>query len=307
MTTRAVVTLGASVVGALAFYRLSFDTFVLVLPSICSKRHLSEIFFVFFQEKKKKSGVLVKVCGLNSSEAAVLASKAGADLLGLIFVKKSKRYVDVDKAKEIVSAVDSYINKNGLITPDIGKVIKEREEVKDPSKWFKSQANRISSSIRTLGDKAAPLKVGVFMNHSVNDINHIVHQLHLDLIQLHGNEPEDMPLKLSRPSIRVIHVDKSSTLETLISQIKPGLSPIVMLDSKGGGTGKAFDWTLATKISKSIPIFLAGGLTPLNAKDAVDMVSPLGIDACGGLEKDGQKGVKDLRKIAAFVKSVRAL
>eukprot|EP00954_Amorphochlora_amoebiformis_P013133 1028976-Amorphochlora_amoeboformis.AAC.1 len=68
MTTRAVVTLGASVVGALAFYRLSFDTFVL--------------------EKKKKSGVLVKVCGLNSSEAAVLASKAGADLLGLIFVKK---------------------------------------------------------------------------------------------------------------------------------------------------------------------------------------------------------------------------
>mmetsp|Transcript_12860 Transcript_12860/g.26274 ORF Transcript_12860/g.26274 Transcript_12860/m.26274 type:complete len:116 (-) Transcript_12860:521-868(-) len=112
-----------------------------------------------------------------------------------------------------------------------------------------------------------------------------------------------MALKLCKPSIRVVHVDKDSTTDKLKKHIKAGYSSLLMLDSKGGGTGKKFDHKLATELSKDTPFLLAGGLTPVNVGDAVQSVHPLGVDACGGLEKDGQKGVKDLNKIAKYVQA----
>ena len=51
--------------------------------------------------------VKVKICGIQTLEAAQAASDAGADFLGFNFVRSSKRYIEPKKAKEICSQLRS--------------------------------------------------------------------------------------------------------------------------------------------------------------------------------------------------------
>ncbi|MGE0197266.1 MAG: phosphoribosylanthranilate isomerase [Simkaniaceae bacterium] len=47
---------------------------------------------------------LVKICGLTDPEEALAAALCGADFIGIIFARESKRYVDVDRALAIAKA-----------------------------------------------------------------------------------------------------------------------------------------------------------------------------------------------------------
>lgn len=70
------------------------------------------------------------------------------------------------------------------------------------------------------------------------------------------------------------------------------------------GTGRAFDWTLAAGVSK--PFFLAGGIHPGNAADAVRRLRPYAVDASSGVETNGYKdGEKDARAGAGRPRSER--
>lgn len=51
--------------------------------------------------------VRVKICGITRVEDAHAAIAAGADMIGLNFYKKSPRYVEVDRAREIRKAIGS--------------------------------------------------------------------------------------------------------------------------------------------------------------------------------------------------------
>ena len=48
----------------------------------------------------------------------------------------------------------------------------------------------------------------------------------------------------------------------------------MLLDSKGGGTGKSFDWDVGAEVQRNAPFILAGGLRPDNVADAVARVRP---------------------------------
>lgn len=57
---------------------------------------------------------LVKICGIRSLEAAIAACEAGADFIGLNFVESSQRYITLDKAKEIITAVKGSVKAVGV-------------------------------------------------------------------------------------------------------------------------------------------------------------------------------------------------
>jgi len=109
--------------------------------------------------------------------------------------------------------------------------------------------------------------------------------------------------------VQVIHVaDEKSVDEALkISQQVDAL----LLDSGNpnlkvkvlGGTGKVHNWKLSRRIveQSKVPVFLAGGLTPENVKQAIEQVQPFGLDLCSGVRTNGKL---DPVKLEAFFNNV---
>ena len=94
--------------------------------------------------------------------------------------------------------------------------------------------------------------------------------------------------------VQVIHVIDERTIDEAVK-----ISAIVdalLLDSGNpnleikelGGTGRVHNWTLSKKIveQSEVPVFLAGGLTAENVRQAIDQVQPFGLDLCSGVRTD---------------------
>lgn len=93
------------------------------------------------------------------------------------------------------------------------------------------------------------------------------------------------------------------TAAQVVAQIHPGPPAAVLLDSKGGGTGNSFDWTIGEEVQRRAPFILAGGLTPDNVGAAIAQVRPWCVDVSSGVETDG---VKDHAKIRAYIRNAKA-
>jgi phosphoribosylanthranilate isomerase len=107
---------------------------------------------------------------------------------------------------------------------------------------------------------------------------------------------------------QVVHVED----ETALAMI-PAHGPHVtgfLLDSgrpsqrELGGTGRVHDWAISAAFvaASPVPVFLAGGLNPGNAAEAVARVRPAGLDVCSGLRVDGRL---DAGLASAFVAAAR--
>jgi phosphoribosylanthranilate isomerase len=74
-----------------------------------------------------------------------------------------------------------------------------------------------------------------------------------------------------------------------------------------GGTGRTFDWQQASSAVKELSlhrkVVIAGGLTPDNVNEALEVLNPFGVDVVSGVE--ALPGKKDPEKVRAFVQRVR--
>ena len=70
-----------------------------------------------------------------------------------------------------------------------------------------------------------------------------------------------------------------------------------------GGTGVSFNWDILKNHSFKKPIFLAGGLTPKNVREAVNKVSPYAVDVASGVEKS--PGKKDYGLLKEFINNAK--
>ena len=71
-----------------------------------------------------------------------------------------------------------------------------------------------------------------------------------------------------------------------------------------GGTGKSFNWDVAANIPDGNKFILAGGLTPSNVAEAIDVANPWMVDVSTGVETAGEK---DQYKIEIFSSAVKAI
>ncbi len=147
------------------------------------------------------------------------------------------------------------------------------------------------------------LKVGVFVNSEIEEVNHIGAECGLDFLQLHGQESPDYCRRLSLPIIKALPVKDPG----IAAEIDQYPSATILLDSGSGtqfgGTGKTFPWEWALDARKKRNFFLSGGLNPENVRPAVHFFRPAGVDVCSGVESVA--GKKDVGKMAKFIKEVK--
>lgn len=140
------------------------------------------------------------------------------------------------------------------------------------------------------------IKVGVFVDDSLEKIQRFLDQDMIDIVQLHGNESPDFCKKINAPVIKVLKVNAFDMADLYANCVD-----YYLLDS-GTGTGKVFDWSKIPSLKK--PMLLAGGLGVDNVKDAINAVNPYAVDMSSSVETNG---VKDYDKIKQAIDIVRSI
>jgi phosphoribosylanthranilate isomerase len=212
----------------------------------------------------------VKICCISSIDEAALAIEAGASALGLVsHMPSGPGVISDDRIAEIAATV--------------------------------------------------PPAIGTFLLTSRQGVADIVAQQRFcrtNTIQIcdHLTEGTHRDLKDALPGIsvvQVVHVTGPESVEEA-AQLAPHVDAI-LLDSGNqklavkelGGTGRTHDWSLNSAIREriNIPVFLAGGVTPENVRQAIEAVDPFALDVCSGVRTDGKL---DAVKLKRFFSAVRA-
>jgi phosphoribosylanthranilate isomerase len=104
-------------------------------------------------------------------------------------------------------------------------------------------------------------------------------------------------IKKALPAIKIVQVIHVIDEKTIDEAVKiSNFVDALILDSGNpsleikelGGTGRVHDWEISKKIveQSSVPVFLAGGLTVDNVRQAIEQVQPFGLDLCSGVRTD---------------------
>ncbi len=151
---------------------------------------------------------------------------------------------------------------------------------------------------------AKVLKVGVFVNESLEKIVEIASIAKLDALQLHGEEsPEfarELKAKTNLEIIKALRVSPEFKPEDVLQYEVDAILLDAYNPKEHGGTGETFDWEIAKRVQEIFPkMYLAGGLSHENVRQAVYKTKSFAVDVCSGIEEI--KGEKDKVKLINFL------
>lgn len=148
-------------------------------------------------------------------------------------------------------------------------------------------------------------KVGVFVNTPSEEIIKLANEYHLDTIQLHGSESQDLCAELKISGLRVwkaFNLTKQNNFKDYEKYCEYFLFDTP--SEKHGGTGEKFDWSLLDRYKGSKPFLLSGGISAKDAEEVKQIHHPqmAGIDINSKFEI--QPGIKDFELIKKFIKEL---
>jgi phosphoribosylanthranilate isomerase len=154
--------------------------------------------------------------------------------------------------------------------------------------------------------------VGLFVDPDAAYLDTVRAQVHLDAIQLHGDET---PAFVSRNKMRhgievwkALRIKTSADLATARKYV--GSASRILYDAMPpegsdllGGTGLRIDWSILAGALHPMPWILAGGLDVRNVGEAIRTSGASFVDVSSGVESAA--GIKDVDKITAFCKAAQ--
>ena len=208
----------------------------------------------------------IKICGLSTLETLEAALAAGADMIGLVFHPRSPRFVMPDQASRLAAQA-------------------------------RGKAEVVALTVDLEPARAAEL----------------VQLVRPDWLQLHGAETPEAVKAIKAatglPAMKALGIAAAADLARIPAYA--GSADMILLDAKPpkdaaypGGHGRPFDWTLLAGLDPAFRFMLSGGLDPANVAEAIRIARPAGVDVSSGVES--APGVKDVDRIAEFVKAARA-
>jgi len=216
----------------------------------------------------------VKMCGISKVETIPAVVDAKPDYMGLVFAS-SKRQVTVEQAKTLAEE----LHKQYAARYNSGADQSDTDEIKT---------------------------VGVFVNETLDNLVTIAEKVHLDAVQLHGDEDETFIQSLKECTNvevwKAVQIRSAADAEKWIDSSADMLLFDAYHKDERGGTGEVFDWSALDEFER--PFMLAGGIDSTNVARAIRTVRPYGIDISSGIETEG---VKDNEKMKAFTNIVRTI
>jgi phosphoribosylanthranilate isomerase len=153
-------------------------------------------------------------------------------------------------------------------------------------------------------------KVGVFVDPDDALLEAAIGTARLDAVQLHKATPERsaaIRARFGRETWAAVAIKTRGDLEA--ARNYRSAADKILYDAKTpddasrpGGMGLRFDWSLLDGFDHPLPWALSGGLTPDNIAEAIRRTGARLVDVSSGVES--APGVKDVDKIAAFLKAV---
>lgn len=146
--------------------------------------------------------------------------------------------------------------------------------------------------------------VGLFVNADAQTVRETIAAAPVQLLQFHGDETPEFCGGFALPYLRAVRVREDTDLLQYAQEFRAarGLLLDAWVEGARGGTGTVFDWSLIPR-DLPAPVILSGGLNPDNVEQAVRQVRPWAVDVSSGVES--AKGIKDVRKMEAFMTGVR--
>jgi len=160
-------------------------------------------------------------------------------------------------------------------------------------------AGRVADIVKRLPPET--VSVGVFRDEAPQRVVEIVNHAGLTGAQLHGHET---PAATQYVRERVGLVIKAfPAASPRLRDAEEFGADLVLVDAPTPGSGRLVDFAVLEGLGDASRLVLAGGLTPENVTEAIHRVAPYGVDVATGVE--ASPGVKDPRKVAAFITAAR--
>ena len=189
--------------------------------------------------------IIVKICGVSTSEAVEAALAAGADMLGFVRFEKSPRHIPLEAAQSLGRQVGGRARKVLLTVDADDAALVAAVEALEPH------------LLQLHGNETPERIVALKARFGLPVMKALAIGAPADLLQIAAYEQSaDFLLLDSRPA-------------------EPGIP---------GGSGKSFDWTLLSGLHLSKPWLLAGGLNPGNVDAALALTRAPGVDVSSGVE-----------------------
>ncbi|MCC9621538.1 phosphoribosylanthranilate isomerase [Thalassospira sp. MA62] len=209
---------------------------------------------------------LVKICGINSEDAALAAMSAGADALGYVFFPPSPRHISLKGAATLTERVPNSILKVGLFVEPVDEALENAVK-----------AGRLD--VIQLHGKESPERVA-----------EVKERFGLKVMKAISVSTTD--------DIENAKAKYDGVADFLLFDAKPPKD-----SNLPGGNAVSFDWTLLAGQTFKSDWMLAGGLDPDNVAEAARISGAPWVDVSSGVERS--KGVKDARKILDFVHAAK--
>lgn len=205
--------------------------------------------------------VKIKICGLKRHEDIQYVNELLPDYIGFVFAK-SKRQVDLDKAKILGSQLDKGIKKVGVFV---------NEDVKQVKKIVKE----------------------AYLD---------VLQFHGDEDERYLSQFNDFTIwKCKSIDISLKNIDEHVMDEMNIYPIE-GIVLDSSRKGASGGLGQRFNWNLLQRLNIEKKLILAGGLSSENVCEAIEIAKPYAVDISSGVETEGIKDFNKIKKFIEKVR-----
>ena len=219
----------------------------------------SRSFFLLYPFKVKRMGqVRVKICGITNPADASQAARLGADAVGLNFYEHSPRYISPLEAPSVLRVLPPFVEP-----------------------------------------------VALFVNQPLRTVFQVLNSLGgMRTFQWHGQEHEQGDTFPYRRIPAFAVADRDSLLQVgryletarALGQLPAAILVDAHVAGQYGGTGRCAPWELLADFQAEVPLILAGGLTPENVAEAIEIVRPYAVDVASGVESSpGRKDPEKMR------------